>query len=79
MEGERDTRGKKLEFSSKDTFEVPNSTELIELAGEETQVLPVPTNEGTYEVTVAGRTEPVVIILEEFLSIGTGVIGPVLP
>ena len=43
------------------------------------QVLPVPTGEGTFEAVVEVSIEPVVIILQEFLSVVTGSQGPSLP
>ena len=43
------------------------------------QVLPVPTGEGNYEVVAATSTKPVVIILQQFLSVVAGSLGPPLP
>ena len=43
---------------------------------EEARVLPVPTGEGISTGVATARAEPIVIIWEEFMTVGTEPFGP---
>ena len=62
-----------------DAYDPTCSTEPVEAVGEEAWVLPLPIREGTFEATTTISTENVVIILQEFLTVVIGPLGPPLP
>ena len=65
-------------MSTEDSLEPTCSTKSVEpsSAREEARVLPLPTGEGTFEVVAVDSIEPVVIILQEFLTVVIDPFGP---